>query len=226
MLTIVLNGACDGDCQPVAGGAKYKVSVHARSLRTRAEIQALGVSYSGATYKFTVLDTLGRRVAQQGERDTLSPPGLLTRSGPTPSDELSRPGHTVLFHRSWPHKQLRRGGSEWLSREPQLTPAPLHRSIPLSPRSLDGHRVDRSELPNYHQPTLSCQRWPTGKSRLTSQSSLDRMAYRIVPAPGRLDTLGGRRRGGHGARARLCSRGLAREGKGETSSATRRPLRS
>jgi len=28
--------------------------------------QPLGVSYPGATYKFTVLDTLGRRVAQQG----------------------------------------------------------------------------------------------------------------------------------------------------------------
>lgn len=46
----VLNGACDGDCQPVDGGQKYS---------------GLGVSYSGATYKFTVLDTLGRRVAQQ-----------------------------------------------------------------------------------------------------------------------------------------------------------------
>jgi integrin alpha FG-GAP repeat containing protein 1 len=28
-------------------------------------MQPLGVSYSGASYKFTVLDTLGRRVAQQ-----------------------------------------------------------------------------------------------------------------------------------------------------------------
>jgi hypothetical protein len=30
-------------------------------------VKPLGVSYSGATYKFTVLDTLGRRVAQQGQ---------------------------------------------------------------------------------------------------------------------------------------------------------------
>lgn len=30
-------------------------------------LQGLGVGYSGATYKFTVLDTLGHRVAQQGE---------------------------------------------------------------------------------------------------------------------------------------------------------------
>nr|XP_031863237.1 uncharacterized protein CI109_001110 [Kwoniella shandongensis]KAA5530309.1 hypothetical protein CI109_001110 [Kwoniella shandongensis] len=46
----VLNGACEGDCQPATGGKSYS---------------PLGVSYSGATYKFTVLDTLGRRVAQQ-----------------------------------------------------------------------------------------------------------------------------------------------------------------
>ncbi|KAK8864374.1 hypothetical protein IAR55_001622 [Kwoniella newhampshirensis] len=46
----VLNGACEGDCQPTVGGKSYS---------------PLGVSYSGATYKFTVLDTLGLRVAQQ-----------------------------------------------------------------------------------------------------------------------------------------------------------------
>ncbi|WVR07022.1 hypothetical protein IAU60_004061 [Kwoniella sp. DSM 27419] len=46
----VLNGACDGDCQPVDDSKTYS---------------STGVSYSGATYKFTVLDTLGRRVAQQ-----------------------------------------------------------------------------------------------------------------------------------------------------------------
>ncbi|KAK4688706.1 integrin alpha FG-GAP repeat containing protein 1, partial [Tremellales sp. Uapishka_1] len=47
---LVLNGACDRDCLPADGGKKYS---------------PLGVSYSGATYKFTVLDTLGRRVATQ-----------------------------------------------------------------------------------------------------------------------------------------------------------------
>ncbi|ORX36662.1 hypothetical protein BD324DRAFT_626704 [Kockovaella imperatae] len=46
----VLNGACERECVPSAGGPKYS---------------PLGVSYSGATYKFTVLDTLGHRVAQQ-----------------------------------------------------------------------------------------------------------------------------------------------------------------
>lgn len=39
---------------------------------TELKIQPLGVSYSGATYKFTVLDTLGRRVAQQGRLSTVS----------------------------------------------------------------------------------------------------------------------------------------------------------
>ncbi|WWC70229.1 uncharacterized protein I206_104179 [Kwoniella pini CBS 10737] len=46
----VLNGACEGECEPVQGGKAYN---------------PLGVSYSGATYKFTVLDTEGHRVAQQ-----------------------------------------------------------------------------------------------------------------------------------------------------------------
>ncbi|WRT66340.1 uncharacterized protein IL334_003295 [Kwoniella shivajii] len=46
----VLNGACEGKCEPTDGGKPYN---------------ALGVSYSGATYKFTVLNTAGHRVAQQ-----------------------------------------------------------------------------------------------------------------------------------------------------------------
>ncbi|WWC89342.1 uncharacterized protein L201_004263 [Kwoniella dendrophila CBS 6074] len=46
----VLNGACEGICEPAQGGKSYS---------------PLGVSHSGATYKFTILDTLGHRVAQQ-----------------------------------------------------------------------------------------------------------------------------------------------------------------
>lgn len=46
----VLNGACDRDCVPADGGKKYS---------------ALGASYSGATFKFTVWDTAGKRHAQQ-----------------------------------------------------------------------------------------------------------------------------------------------------------------
>ncbi|WVF71448.1 hypothetical protein IAT40_006252 [Kwoniella sp. CBS 6097] len=46
----VLNGVCKGKCEPTDGGKAYS---------------PMGVSYSGATYKFTVLDTLGHRVAQQ-----------------------------------------------------------------------------------------------------------------------------------------------------------------
>ncbi|TYJ56963.1 hypothetical protein B9479_002242 [Cryptococcus floricola] len=48
--TEVLNGVCSGKCEPSAGGKSYS---------------PLGVSYSGATYKLTVLDTVGNRVAQQ-----------------------------------------------------------------------------------------------------------------------------------------------------------------
>lgn len=46
----VLNGACDRECVPADGGKKYS---------------ALGASYSGATFKFTVFDTAGKRHAQQ-----------------------------------------------------------------------------------------------------------------------------------------------------------------
>ncbi|EIW70623.1 hypothetical protein TREMEDRAFT_28893 [Tremella mesenterica DSM 1558] len=45
----VLNGACQGECETIEA-RKYS---------------PLGVSYGGATFKFTVQDTLGRRVAQQ-----------------------------------------------------------------------------------------------------------------------------------------------------------------
>lgn len=47
----MLNGACQaGICEPLDGSAKYK---------------AFGASLPGATYKFTVLDTAGRRAATQ-----------------------------------------------------------------------------------------------------------------------------------------------------------------
>ncbi|KAL1405541.1 hypothetical protein Q8F55_009179 [Vanrija albida] len=46
----VLNGACEGTCEPAGGGKKYS---------------ALGAGYSGASFKFTVFDTAGRRHAQQ-----------------------------------------------------------------------------------------------------------------------------------------------------------------
>ncbi|KAG8858531.1 hypothetical protein FRB96_005203 [Tulasnella sp. 330] len=48
---IVLNGACDGWCQPAnSSDPKY---------------HPFGVSYSGATYKYTVIDTTGSRSATQ-----------------------------------------------------------------------------------------------------------------------------------------------------------------
>ncbi|TXT07106.1 hypothetical protein VHUM_03276 [Vanrija humicola] len=46
----VLTGVCEGTCEPVGGGKKYS---------------ALGAGYSGASFKFTVFDTAGRRHAQQ-----------------------------------------------------------------------------------------------------------------------------------------------------------------
>ncbi|KAG9010523.1 hypothetical protein FRB94_010289 [Tulasnella sp. JGI-2019a] len=48
---IVLNGACDGWCQPINS--------------TEPKYHPFGVSYSGATYKYTVIDTNGGRSAAQ-----------------------------------------------------------------------------------------------------------------------------------------------------------------
>ncbi len=68
---IVLNGACgNGWCYAVVNGTeeKYHVgSVFPRILCATLirSIQPFGVSYSGASYKYTVLDTSGRRSAAQ-----------------------------------------------------------------------------------------------------------------------------------------------------------------
>jgi len=48
---IVLNGACNGLCTPFNS--------------SQPKYHPFGVSYSGATYKYTVLDTNGRRTAAQ-----------------------------------------------------------------------------------------------------------------------------------------------------------------
>ncbi|CDO68919.1 hypothetical protein BN946_scf185000.g62 [Trametes cinnabarina] len=62
---IVLNGACgSGTCPAADGGKKY---------------HPYGVSYSGATYKYTVLDTSGRRsAAQVGQMPQAAYQSLLT----------------------------------------------------------------------------------------------------------------------------------------------------
>ncbi|KAI8999088.1 hypothetical protein BD414DRAFT_476952 [Trametes punicea] len=62
---IVLNGACgSGTCPAADGGEKY---------------HPYGVSYSGATYKYTVLDTSGRRsAAQVGQMPQAAYQSLLT----------------------------------------------------------------------------------------------------------------------------------------------------
>ncbi|GFZ43951.1 hypothetical protein JCM24511_01671 [Saitozyma sp. JCM 24511] len=99
----VLNGACDGDCQPADGGKKYS---------------PLGVSYSGATYKFTVLDTLGRRGAQQVAQlpqtayHALGTPYAFVGLGRTNNYRISvgaslyPPGHTTYLESIVPNSQL------------------------------------------------------------------------------------------------------------------------
>jgi integrin alpha FG-GAP repeat containing protein 1 len=59
---IVLNGACgNGWCEGVPGAGAGKESTGT------SKYQPFGVSYSGATYKYTVLTTTGQRTAAQGE---------------------------------------------------------------------------------------------------------------------------------------------------------------
>ena len=51
MTSTVLNGACPDWCEAESGHSQYR---------------PYGVSYSGASYKFTVLDPTGARKATQG----------------------------------------------------------------------------------------------------------------------------------------------------------------
>jgi len=62
---IVLNGACGGLCTP-KGEPAYHVCFHLllNSPHDHA-LQPFGVSYPGATYKYTILDTSGARSAAQ-----------------------------------------------------------------------------------------------------------------------------------------------------------------
>jgi len=64
----VLNGACGNVwCYNANGTERYHVRPSASSscLWTQFRPQPFGVSYSGASYKYTVLDTAGRRSAAQ-----------------------------------------------------------------------------------------------------------------------------------------------------------------
>lgn len=70
---VVGNGACEGTCF-TADGQRYhvsQISIPVKDLGTQADtplVQPYGVSYSGASYKFTVLDTSGiRRATQVGQ---------------------------------------------------------------------------------------------------------------------------------------------------------------
>ena len=66
----VLNGACgSGFCTYPNGSGKYHVSALRFLVLHRTHMNGtkpFGVSYSGATYKYTVIDTNGRRSAAAG----------------------------------------------------------------------------------------------------------------------------------------------------------------
>lgn len=63
-----MNGACDnGWCNSKNGSGRYHVSdQRKRSWVLPDFIKPFGVSYSGASYKYTVFDTTGQRSAAQG----------------------------------------------------------------------------------------------------------------------------------------------------------------
>lgn len=78
----VLNGVCEGTCK-TESGASYEVRLPPL-LRLRAErapddlastfVQPVGVSYSGPSFKFTILDTNGKKTFSQGARPAGSSP--------------------------------------------------------------------------------------------------------------------------------------------------------
>ena len=99
-----------------------------RSFLYADPLKPFGVSYSGATYKYTVLDTSGRRSAAQCTLSVLpcprwspsshhplthhSSPNFLTysppRSWPTPPNLLPQPPNALLLLRPRAHEQLHR----------------------------------------------------------------------------------------------------------------------
>lgn len=96
----VLNGACQGWCEPArAGEERYRVRWLTRRSVSSADpsfsLQPYGVSYSGASFKFTVLDPTGARRSTQCTFCTrLTPDALLTDLGATLSqtvNSLNRP---------------------------------------------------------------------------------------------------------------------------------------
>lgn len=84
---------------------------HTFALSPHVPSQPFGVSYSGATYKYTVLDTNGKRAAAAGKfpmRRCLSLCLTFYLSGTATSNSLSIPLDSILLHWSWTHKQLHR----------------------------------------------------------------------------------------------------------------------
>ncbi len=81
----MLNGACDGTCEVAATAEKYPVSRAAcekseRVLICPIKLQPYSSTAPGATYKFTLTDSAGSRVAAQASNGLgqTGPEGLST----------------------------------------------------------------------------------------------------------------------------------------------------
>ena len=106
-----LNGGCPSGWCFTPNGSRFHVrpSVRPSHLSLRFT-QPFGVSYSGATYKYTVLDTNGKRAAAAGKLTVKVFISCLTPllSGTATSNSLSIPFDPILLHRPGTHKQLHR----------------------------------------------------------------------------------------------------------------------
>src|ERR1700761_7054328 len=77
------------------------------SLLTCFLVQPFGVGYSGASYKYTVLDTKGGRSAAQGVASPCSADhSLIIYTGPAPPDIVPVAPNALFFLRTWAHEQL------------------------------------------------------------------------------------------------------------------------
>lgn len=127
LLVAVLNGACEnGWCSSLNGTVHYHVMIPIIFLPRyqfhfiNTLLQPFGVSYSGATFKYTILDTTGRRSAAQGELGLPSAPLRLTDvfasfSCSTPTNCVSSPPPSLRFLRSRTYEQLHREPLRWVN---------------------------------------------------------------------------------------------------------------
>lgn len=221
-LTLVLNGACDGDCQLATGGPKYKVSASHRRATLSCQLAVLTCSlWASATQvrrtnspcSILLVDALHSRVGLQPATGQLRL-CVAAQLPQTGYHALGTPYSFIGLGRTNNYVEV--STEHGLLLNTRLTAALIHRRIFASSSASHRYRVDRSQFTAHHQSALFTRQ--RREPRATSQSRLDRMAHGAVPTPRRLDTVGGRRCGGHSPRACLCRCGLARERKGETCS--------